>query len=123
MNTSSWVPPDTFADRLLRVRKARKLTVDKAASSAGVSAATWSTWERGAHPRDLLDVVQRVSEGLDVSRDWLLWGAADNNYPVTTDGYLTDSGRVDEEERRRQERRLRDQLTGATPACDLVSAA
>ena len=85
MTTSTWIPPDSFGDRLLRVRKARKLTVDKAAQAASVSAATWSTWERGAHPRDLLDVVQRVSAGLDVDRDWLLWGSSldPQNGPTT----------------------------------------
>jgi transcriptional regulator with XRE-family HTH domain len=79
MTTSTWIPPDSFGDRLMRARKARKLTVERAAAAAGVSAATWSTWERGAHPRDLIDVVSRVSDGLDVSRDWLLWGGSMSN--------------------------------------------
>lgn len=92
MSTSTWIPPDTFADRLMRARKARKLTVEKAAQAAGVSAATWSTWERGANPRDLLDVVTRVSSGLDVDRDWLLWGQGiGTTSRSSTDQYLADS--------------------------------
>jgi transcriptional regulator with XRE-family HTH domain len=88
MSTSTWIPPDNFADRLLRARKARQLTVAQAAARAGVSAATWSTWERGAHPRDLLDVVRRVSGGLDVDRDWLVWGATATTSRGTTRQYL-----------------------------------
>jgi transcriptional regulator with XRE-family HTH domain len=90
MSTSTWIPPDTFPDRLLRARKARKLTVAQAAAKAGVSPATWSTWERGAHPRDLLDVVQRVSNGLDVDRDWLVWGHAEGTSRSTTAEYVGD---------------------------------
>jgi transcriptional regulator with XRE-family HTH domain len=90
MSTSTWIPPDTFPDRLLRARKARKLTVAQAAAKAGVSPATWSTWERGAHPRDLLDVVRRVSNGLDVDRDWLVWGHAEGTSRSTTAEYVGD---------------------------------
>lgn len=65
--------------------------MEKAAQAAGVSPATWSTWERGAHPRDLLDVVRRVSEGLDVDRDWLVWGQTNATYGAPTSQYFADT--------------------------------
>lgn len=69
------IPTDQFRYRVLLARlHAGGLTTREAAARCGVTYASWSNWERGMKPRDLLDVVEKISEGLEVDRDWLLWG-------------------------------------------------
>jgi transcriptional regulator with XRE-family HTH domain len=69
------IPEDQFRYRLLLARlHAGNLTTREAAERCGVNYVSWSNWERGMKPRDLVDVVERVSEGLGVDRDWLLFG-------------------------------------------------
>jgi len=75
MSAETWVPADTFGSRLYSVRRELGLTVEEAAKRAGVAHPTWSTWERGASPRDKAEAVRKIAEafpGLD--RDWLMWG-------------------------------------------------
>lgn len=71
---SGWVPSETFADRLRAVRKHLRLDVVEIAPMCGVAVSTWSSWENGARPRGLNDVVQRIAEATRCSRDWLMWG-------------------------------------------------
>lgn len=71
---STWRPADTFGNRLTLIRREKGLTVEDAARLAGVAHPTWSTWEHGARPRDLADVVSRISTALGVDRVWLTWG-------------------------------------------------
>lgn len=52
------------------------LTIREAAEKCGLNYASWSNWEQGSRPRDLLGVVHAISEGLDIDHDWLLWGGA-----------------------------------------------
>jgi len=69
------VPVDTFGNRLMLVRAhAGHMTVREAADKCGLNYGSWSNWERGKMPRDLLDVVESVSEGLAIDRDWLMYG-------------------------------------------------
>lgn len=69
------IPGDTLANRLLLARThAGYLTVKEAAERCGVNYGSWSNWERGAKPRDLLDTVQKISEGLGINHQWLLFG-------------------------------------------------
>lgn len=69
------IPGDTLANRLMLARAhAGYLTVKEAAERCGVNYGSWSNWERGALPRDLLDVVQKVATGLRINRNWLLFG-------------------------------------------------
>lgn len=68
------VPADTFANRLVLARRLDSLTIREAAAKCGLHYATWSTWEGGRRPVDVLDAVQRISEALDIDRDWLLFG-------------------------------------------------
>lgn len=71
----STIPIDTFAARLMLVRMhAGYLTINEAAERCGLNYGSWSNWERGKQPRDLLGVVQAISENLGVDRDWLMWG-------------------------------------------------
>ena len=74
--TETWVPRDTFARRLVDIRHEKRLTVEQAAEVTGLSGATWSTWERGSHPRNMAQVVAQIALALRVDRDWLMWGEA-----------------------------------------------
>lgn len=70
-----WVPADTFAARLALARMhADNITIRDAAERCGLNYGSWSNWERGKKPRDLLETVEAISEGLGVDRDWLLFG-------------------------------------------------
>lgn len=71
----AWIPADTFGMRLVMIRREKGLTVEQAAKAAGIAHPTWSTWERGAHPRDMAKAVAAIATALGVNRDWLMWGA------------------------------------------------
>lgn len=69
------VPVDTFAARLVLARlHAGRMSIRDAAKLCGFTNETWSGWERGRNPQDLLSTVETISEKLGVDRDWLLWG-------------------------------------------------
>lgn len=72
--TTDWIPADTFGSRLYHLRRELGLTVEQAAERASLSDATWSTWERGAKPRDMSTVVAKIALAFGVNRDWLMWG-------------------------------------------------
>lgn len=71
---------DSFGKRLTYIRVELGLTQEQAAELCDVRKPTWTYWE--AHPdrspRDLLNVVTRISEALGIDRDWLLWGTSEN---------------------------------------------
>jgi transcriptional regulator with XRE-family HTH domain len=69
-----WVPTQTFGTRLLLVRRELGVTVKEAATKCGIHYATWSTWENGSKPSDMVRVVDDISTGLGVDRQWLMWG-------------------------------------------------
>lgn len=68
------MPPDTFATRLVAVRRALHLNQEDAAALCAVKASTWATWELGRSPRNMAAVVEQIHRALGVSRDWLMWG-------------------------------------------------
>jgi transcriptional regulator with XRE-family HTH domain len=70
------IPGDTFAHRLILVRAHRGLTVKEAAEKTGLGYGAWSKWERGSKPRDILDAVEAISNGLGIDAVWLLNGGA-----------------------------------------------
>jgi transcriptional regulator with XRE-family HTH domain len=66
------VPADSFGHRLMLARAERgHLTVKEAAEKCGLNYGSWSNWEHGKLPRDILDVIEAVAEGLNLDRDWL----------------------------------------------------
>jgi len=73
------VPADTFGHRLMLARADAGLTIEQAAAKCGLLSQSWGNWERGRIPRDIVDVVEAVFEGLGIDRDWLLHGG-----PLTT---------------------------------------
>jgi len=70
------IPADTFSNRLLLARKLAGLSQREAAAAAGVNYGSWSNWENGMRPLDLLDVAQRIASALDVDFNWLLLGGS-----------------------------------------------
>jgi len=68
------IPSDTFGNRLVLARRLEGLTIREAAERCGLHYATWSTWEAGRRPADILDVTTRIADELDIDRDWLLFG-------------------------------------------------
>ena len=69
------IPTDTLAVRLILARHhAGKLSQREAAEKCGVNYGSWSNWEDGRKPRDLLDVVRKVADGLQINYEWLLFG-------------------------------------------------
>jgi transcriptional regulator with XRE-family HTH domain len=71
---SGWIPIDTFAVRVNLARIHLGLTVKEAAERCGLNYGSWSKWERGSMPRNLLEIVDKISLGLGVNREWLLVG-------------------------------------------------
>ena len=73
--TESFIPADTFGFRLLHLRKELGLTVEQIARQVGVPHPTWTTWENGAKPRDIVSVVGKVCATTGCDREWLMWGS------------------------------------------------
>ena len=68
------IPADTFANRLVLARRLADLTIREAAAQAGLNYGSWSNWENGMRPQDLVDIAGRIAEALDVDFNWLLLG-------------------------------------------------
>lgn len=96
---TEWVPGDTFAARLMLLRQhLGHVTTEEIADRCGVKRATWSTWERGAAPRNMASVVARIALATGVSRNWLMWGGplADPHGPSGLPGQPTISDNATE---------------------------
>jgi len=69
------IPADTFASRLMLVRvHAGYITIKDAAEKCDLNYGSWSNWERGSRPQELVEVVEAISTSLGIDRDWLLFG-------------------------------------------------
>jgi transcriptional regulator with XRE-family HTH domain len=69
------IPVDTFAARLKLARlHAGNISIRAAADRCGLTHESWSGWERGGKPRDLIDTAERISKELGVDLNWLLRG-------------------------------------------------
>jgi transcriptional regulator with XRE-family HTH domain len=78
----AWVPSNTFANRLVLVRRELGgMSVKAASMRCGLNYATWSTWENGRTPANMAAVVEAIAAGLGVDRDWLMWGEASTPRP------------------------------------------
>lgn len=78
---SGRTPADTFPFRLVTMRaelgmeeRGKILPVDVIAERCDIAPATWSTWERGTTPQNLLEVVAKIAKGTGYDRDWIAWG-------------------------------------------------
>jgi transcriptional regulator with XRE-family HTH domain len=68
------IPVDSFAARVMLARAHVGLNIEDAAQKCGLNRQSWSNWERGMKPRDMVEVVEAISDGLGIDRDWLLFG-------------------------------------------------
>jgi hypothetical protein len=69
------IPSDTFSMRLVIVRHfAGRLSIEQAASQAGINPEAWRRWEDGARPRDLIEVTSAISEAYGIDLNWLMFG-------------------------------------------------
>lgn len=70
-----WIPENSFGARLRMVRRELGLSVEDVADVCGLSASTWSYWERGGHPQKMNETVDKITQATGVDRDWLMWGS------------------------------------------------
>jgi transcriptional regulator with XRE-family HTH domain len=76
-NRKGAIPADSFANRLMLSRAhAGNIAIREAALKCGLNYGSWSNWERGGMPRDLLETVRKISDGLGIDDEWLLFGGA-----------------------------------------------
>lgn len=68
------IPEDTFALRLVIIRRTLGLSQEEAAERCGLDDGSWSNWENGRKPRGMDKVVGTISSQLGIDRDWLMWG-------------------------------------------------
>lgn len=75
---ASWVPADTFADRLARIRRVKGWNFMEAGRVTGLSGKSWRLWEQhNRQPYDLLEVATKISAASGVNLIWLLTGSVD----------------------------------------------
>lgn len=72
--TSSWVPGDSLALRLVLVRHALGVSQREAAARCGLTFGEWQSIEAGRKARGLDEKVAKISDSLGVDRMWLMWG-------------------------------------------------
>lgn len=72
----SWIPEDTFRNRLGLVRVALGgLNMKQAAEMCGLNPENWRRWEDGAgSPRDLEGVCRSIADATGIDYRWLIGG-------------------------------------------------
>lgn len=71
---TDWIPDDSFGFRLRWIRHEKRLSSRELASLINVSNQAILDWERGASPKNMQDIVLKISEHTDVDPVWLMWG-------------------------------------------------
>ena len=71
---TAWIPTETFGTRLVMVRRHLGWGQSEAAEKCGLDQRSWSTWERGASPRNAAQIVAKIAATTGADRDWLMWG-------------------------------------------------
>lgn len=80
---AGWVPQDSFADRLARVRRHHGWNYTQASVECGFPRQNWRMWEvGGAEPSKLAEVVSKIHARTGVDRMWLMWGDAGLQAPI-----------------------------------------
>ena len=70
----NWTPGDTFAARLVQVRRHLGLDQRSIAKQCEINAASWATWELGTKPRDMDEVVRKIAAATGCDPIWLMFG-------------------------------------------------
>lgn len=74
MTEERWVPEDSFAMRLVLLRRHLRLTQQEAAQLCDLDDGSWSNWENGTRPRGMDSVVRKIATATGVDPNWLMWG-------------------------------------------------
>ncbi|MBW4032994.1 MAG: helix-turn-helix transcriptional regulator [Acidobacteria bacterium] len=70
-----WVPDlSSFAARMALVRHSMGWNLKEASVKAGLTVNAWARYEEGMRPRDLVEVVEKVTRATGVNRTWLAFG-------------------------------------------------
>lgn len=70
-----WIPDEhTFGARLALLRRQMRWNVAEASTECGLPLNSWRRYEGGNRPRDLVDVVSKISSRTGVDRMWLMFG-------------------------------------------------
>lgn len=91
--TAGWTADDSsLGARLALVRHRMGWNVKEAAKECGVPAASWRSWEEGAQPRRLLDILRGIAERTGCDYMWLLMGprATSEQHPAPRPVELAD---------------------------------
>jgi transcriptional regulator with XRE-family HTH domain len=68
----AWVADaSTFGARLALVRQRMGWNMKKAAVTCGIAQVTWSEWERGRTPRNLISACEAISHATGCDVAWL----------------------------------------------------
>lgn len=87
---AAWVPADSLANRIVLIRRELGIPQDEAAARVGITKRIWRGMEEGRSTRNEVEVLTRVAEAFNVSRDWLIFGGPLNGQKPRT--VATDSG-------------------------------
>ncbi len=84
------IPEWSFADRLRKVRRDGRMTIDEMAATLNVGAKAYGAWEAGRNtPADIADVAVRLERVTGVPRTWFLgWETDGAPRPDGPDGGL-----------------------------------
>lgn len=93
-HTTPLIPEDSFALRLVIIRRALGLSQEEAALRCGLDDGSWSNWENGTKPRGMDRVVETIATSLAVDREWLMWGG-----PLRTGSFAPDLPTLGQQER------------------------
>lgn len=89
METEYWIPEETFGDRLRMFRTRQKIDAKELANELEVSQQTISFWEHGSNPKNMADIVSKISIKYGVDPVWLMWGNEKANELSGTGGART----------------------------------
>ena len=84
-----WVPQgETFGDRLYKLRKSTGMNKAEFAIHCGLIPNSYGDWESDIRfPRRLDEVIGKIVDATDVSRDWLMWGDTPSDLGIDPSGW------------------------------------
>lgn len=83
----TWVPStEQFGARLALVRQSQHWNIKEAALACGIPEASWRSWEKGAKPRDMVEVCHDIADRTGVDFYWLIAGPSGFEHrPISSD--------------------------------------
>ena len=74
MTAATWIPEETFGDRINLLRRRKKITTREMAEVLGCSQKAIVYWEHGSVPKNMRQIVLKLSNEYHVDPIWLMWG-------------------------------------------------